>query len=101
MALTSSRSISVTKTEAALAASKRRRVAVTTISWTSTAAEPIVTREHKVHRNIYHWTLPFLIRWIRETADVHEEIIQMEPVPDGWVEDVFPRRAEGPGNGCA
>jgi len=96
MTLTSYRAISISQADAEFAASKARRFAVTTISWTSTVAEPVVDgRKHKVHRNVYNWTLPFLIRWIRETSDAHEEIIQIEPAFDGaWVEALFPPRPE-------
>src|SRR5437764_13153176 len=91
------RELSVSQADAECAASKARRFAVTTISWTSTVSEPVVDgRRHKVHRTVYEWTLPFLIRWIRESTDAHEEIIQIEPVTfaGAWVEALFPPRHE-------
>jgi hypothetical protein len=63
-----------------MTARKTRRFRVTTINWT-VATERGVRQSNKVHRNVYHWTLPYLIRWIRDTAEVWEDIVSIEPLP--------------------
>ena len=81
MALKSYRHVRLTEANATAKAAKQRRFRVTTINWTY-ATERGVQGRDKVHRNVYEWTLPHLIRWIRDTADVTEDIVQIEPLSE-------------------
>ena len=82
MGLESYRHVPLTTAKADMKTSKARRVRVTTINWTFATERGAVHRD-KVHRNVYHWTLPYLVRWIRETAEVAEDIVNIEPLPRG------------------
>lgn len=82
MALKSYRHVPLTGARQVATASRRLRFRVTTINW-SYATERGISRRDKVHRNVYEWTLPYLIRWIRDTADVVEDIVQIEPIVSG------------------
>ena len=57
---------------------RRKRYRVTTINWTY-ATERGETNYKKVHRNEYHWTLRQLVRFIRETSEVAEDVIDIRP----------------------
>lgn len=61
----------------------KRRYKVTTINWTYAGQDKGETDYSKVHKNQYVWTLRHLIKWIRETEDVAEDIISIEPLEDG------------------
>ena len=59
---------------------QRRRYRVTTINWTLATIRGKVHQEI-VHRNEYSFTLRNLIKFIRETEHVAEDIIAIEPEP--------------------
>lgn len=58
--------------------SRNKLFKVTTINWTL-ATENEKQRHDKVHKNEYEMTLEYLIDWIRNTAEVAEDIINIEP----------------------
>jgi len=55
------------------------KFAVITINWT-TATIRRKKDPTKVHRNIYVFTLPELIKFIRETEEVAEDIVFIQPL---------------------
>lgn len=57
---------------------QRKRYRVTTINWTY-AAERGQVNKAKVHRNEYSFTLRNLIKFIRETIEVPEDVIDIQP----------------------
>ena len=55
-----------------------KRFKVTTINWTYGTVKG--KQDHSVvHRNEYSWSLRHLIKFIRETEQVAEEIIDIQP----------------------
>ena len=58
-------------------AGRKQRYKVTTINWTY-ATERGKQNHAKVHHNTYSWTLRQLIKFIRETEDVAEDVISIE-----------------------
>ena len=62
-------------------AGERKLYRVTTINWTLANNSSEV--EHAgVHRNIYVFTLKKLVKFIRDTEEVAEDIVAIEPMPD-------------------
>lgn len=53
------------------------RYRVTTINWTFATVKGEVDF-FRVHKNVYSWTLPYLIDWIRRSTEVAEDIITIE-----------------------
>ncbi len=66
------------KAEAEHKAGSKKRFRVTTINW-SFATIRGRERYDTVHKNEYSWTLRNLIKFIRETEEVAEDIIAIEP----------------------
>jgi hypothetical protein len=60
---------------------KKRKYLVKTINW-SFAHERGKADYGKVHRNEYIWTGAYLIRWIRNTEEVAEDIYSIEPIKE-------------------
>jgi hypothetical protein len=60
-------------------AGRKQRYKVTTINWTL-ATENGEKDYSKVHHNTYGWTLEHLIKFIRETELVAEDVIDIEKV---------------------
>jgi len=56
----------------------KRKYKVTTINWTFASQDKGKIDYSKVHKNQYIWTLRYLIKWIRRTEDVAEDIILIE-----------------------
>jgi len=60
---------------------QKKRYKITTINWTFAGQNRKKGIDYnKVHKNEHVWTLQYLIKWIRETEDVAENIIKIEPV---------------------
>ena len=60
---------------------QRKRYKVTTINWTFAGQDRKKGIDYnEVHKNEYVWTLRYLIKWIRGTEDVAEDIIKIEPI---------------------
>ena len=58
---------------------QKGRYKVTTINWTYATKKGQPVRS-KVHHNTYVWTLRHLIKFIRETSIVAEDVIDIEKV---------------------
>lgn len=56
---------------------RAKRYRVTTINWTY-AKERGKVDHSKVHRNEYSWTLRHLVKFIRETQIVAEDVIDIQ-----------------------
>ncbi len=61
---------------------QKKRYKVITINWTFAGQDKKVptTDYSQVHKNEYAWTLKHLIKFIRETEDVAEDIIEIIPI---------------------
>lgn len=60
-------------------AGRKQRYKVTTINWTFATKNGLVDYS-RVHHNSYVWTLGHLIKFIRETEQVAEDIINIEKI---------------------
>ena len=81
MKLKSYKHISIEEAEKLYKYTKNIKIRVTTINWTfATETRNKIKKQwyDKIHINIYETSLPKLIKWIRETDEVAENIIKIE-----------------------
>jgi hypothetical protein len=71
--------IAIREAEQLRAASRRLRFRVTTVNWVAGTRRG-ATSAHHVPRTVYDWTLPHLLRRIRDMAELSEEIVSIEPL---------------------
>jgi hypothetical protein len=64
--------------EAEMKAAMARRYRVTTINWTFATIDGQQDLK-QVHRNVYSFTLEKLVKFIRDTEEVAEDIVMIEP----------------------
>ena len=69
----------IQKAELDFKAGMRKRYKITTLNWTygTLKGEKDYT---KVHKNTYVWTLKYLVKFIRETEEVAEDVIEIKPI---------------------
>ena len=60
--------------------SQEKRFKITTINWTYAGQDKDRNDRTRVHKNEYDMTLAELIDWIRDTREVAEDIINIEPL---------------------
>ncbi len=59
--------------------SRLKMYKVRTINWTTATVKGKAIRDF-VHKNRYFYTLPKLIKFIRETEEVAEDVIDIQPI---------------------
>ena len=79
MQLQSYKHIPLLKAEKRMTHSEHLPLRVETINWTF-ATEKSIQNQNKVHYNIYHTNLVELLKWIKESTEVAEDVISIRPM---------------------